>query len=57
MNEIPKNIKKYISALEGISYFDWMKLQRTIDSYFEAKRHAAERGFSIVPEEVTYYPF
>ncbi len=57
MNEIPENIKKYISALEGISYFEWIKLQHTINQYFEKKKHEAEREFSIVPEEVTYYPF
>ena len=57
MNEIPKEIKKYIEALDGISYFDWLKLQHTIQRHFDSKRHEAERKFRIVPNEITYYPF
>ncbi len=34
-----KTLNKYVKALEGISYFEWMRLKQEVDMLFESKKN------------------
>lgn len=44
-------MEKYIEALEGISYFEWIKLQEGIDSEFEEQIGESKRNFRLTDSE------
>nr|DAY47104.1 MAG TPA: hypothetical protein [Caudoviricetes sp.] len=44
-------MEKYIEALEGISYFEWIKLQEGIDSEFEEQIGESKRNLRLTDSE------
>lgn len=42
-----KNLAKYLEALNGISYFEWVKLQQVVDSIFRKKDHEFKSGLEL----------
>ena len=44
-------MKKYIEALQGISYFEWIKLREGIDSEFDRQIGESKRGLQLTDSE------
>lgn len=44
-------MEKYIEALKGISYFDWIKLREGIDSEFDRQIGESKRSLQLTDSE------
>lgn len=44
-------MEKYIEALKGISYFEWIKLQEGINSEFEQQISESKRNLRLTDSE------
>ena len=44
-------MEKYIKALEGISYYEWIKLRIAIDRAFEIKKSELEKNLKFADIE------
>lgn len=47
-------MEKYITALENISYCDWIKLRTAIDRKFEQQKGELEKGLKLTEVEAVY---
>lgn len=54
---IPKNIRKYVEALYGISYNEWLKVSAILSMSFDKKRSEAEKDFRLTSENDIVNPF
>lgn len=45
-------VMKVISAIDGITYLDWIKIKQSIDASFETKVLRQRNTISISPDEV-----
>ncbi len=55
--DIPENIQKYIEALYGISYNEWLKVSVILSKSFDKKRSEAEKEFCLTSENDIVNPF
>lgn len=46
--ETEDRIAAYLEKLEGISYFDWMRLHMAVDEVFARKKNELERDLKLV---------
>ena len=46
-----KKVDKYIKALRGISYCEWVKLREGIDSEFDRQIGESKRGLQLTDSE------
>lgn len=44
-------MEKYIKALQGISYSEWIKLKTGIDKEFERQKSESEKTFKLADTE------
>lgn len=47
-------MEKYITALENISYGDWIKLKTAVDRKFEQQKGEFEKGLKLTDVEIVY---
>lgn len=44
-------MEKYLNALQGIAYYDWLKLKIGVDRSFEAQKNELERELKFANPE------
>ena len=49
--KVVSRVEKYIKALEGISYYEWIKLRIAIDRAFEIKKSELEKNLKFADIE------
>lgn len=51
MDNEKSKVANYLKALDGISYFQWIKLRSIVECHFEEKDHEFKRGLKLTAEE------